>query len=555
MDFALVATVGDLYKSMVLQAISFGVGLCYEFSRLLPNLESYEQHVIAVDIPESSSVTESIESSSPQYLQGTRLYTVTATLCLCLFLTNLEIPIVSTALVSIAGDLGGLDKIYWITTAYMLGYAGVLVLSAKASDIFGRKACLLTALIIFVIFSAACGAAQTMNQLVIFRALQGLGGAGNYAICSIIVVEMVPPDQFAKYTGGVATVFVFSLLFGPLFGGAITQHSTWRWVFLLNIPPGVIAVIALFLLLPNGFPFHHKPREARRTFWESFMNAYHRIDITGAFLLVAATVLLAAGLNEADERFAWRSAFTIAVLTISGILWVLFPLWERRVTLMNSRIEPVFPWRFFYNRVWMAMLVNAVFLGMVFFATMFIVPQRFEIVNGLSSFDAAVRFIPFTVFSPVGSMLSPTLGKAFKIPLMYLLIMGSAVQILAFALLGTLPNGYDIPTRQYGYQILAGFGCGINIPLLTLMTPFATEKRDHAVAMGAIAQFRILGGSIGLAIVTAVQHGYLRSHLRQSLEGAGDLVEAVLQSTSAIATLPSDTQDLLDWQGLSSLRR
>ncbi|KAJ5578744.1 MFS general substrate transporter [Penicillium hispanicum] len=498
-------------------------------------------HFSTAEVADTETMIEAGEGPSTQYLEGARLYALTATLCLCLFLTNLEIPIVSTSLVSIAGELGALEKIYWITTAYMLGYAGVLVLSAKFSDILGRKTCLLAAVIIFVIFSAACGAAQTMNQLIVFRALQGLGGAGNYAICTIIVVEMVPPEKFAKYTGGVATVFVFSLLFGPLFGGAITQHSTWRWIFLLNIPPGVVAAVALLLLLPNGFP-HHNLRRKSSSFRESFQKAFRRIDILGSFLLVAATVLLVTGLDEADEQFAWRSGFTIAVLTISGVLWILFVVWERWVTLNTGTREPVFPWRFFQNRVWMAMLLSVQSSPILTF--LFPGPfVRFEIVNQLSSFDAAVRLIPFTIASPVASILAPTIGKAFRIPLIYLLMVGSAIQIVAFVLLGTVPEQQSIPARQYGYQVLAGFGCGINTPLLTLMTPFATEKRDHAVAMGAIAQFRTMGGSIGLAIVTAIQHSYLRSNLRHFL--GGDMVEALLQSTSTLAKLPIGTQDLV----------
>jgi Na+/melibiose symporter-like transporter len=115
--------------------------------------------------------------------------------------------------------------------------------------------------------------------------------------------------------------------------------------------------LALIILLPNGFPHHHKPRESSGSLRESFNKAYNRIDILGAFMLVAATVLLAAGLDEADEQYAWRSAFTIAVLTISGILWILFALWERRVTLKDQLVEPIFPWRFFQNRVWMGMLL------------------------------------------------------------------------------------------------------------------------------------------------------------------------------------------------------
>lgn len=116
---------------------------------------------------------------------------------------------------------------------------------------------------------------------------------------------------------------------------------------------------------------------------------------------------------------------------------------------------------------------------MTWFAAIFIIPQRFEIVNGLSPLNAAVRFIPFTVLSPVGSMLSPGLAKAFKLPLWYFLAAGSAVQLIAFALLGSLPSDHTIRAREYGYLILGGFGCGLSIPILSLMTPFATEKRDH----------------------------------------------------------------------------
>ncbi|KAJ5716723.1 MFS general substrate transporter [Penicillium malachiteum] len=397
---------------------------------------------------------------------------------------------------------------------------------------------------------------------IIFRALQGLGGAGNYAISTIIILEMVPPQQFAKYTGIVATVFVFSFLFGPLFGGAITQNSTWRWIFLLNIPPGAIAVVSLMFTLPNGFPHHHKQREIIESFSQSFSQAFKRIDILGAFLLLAATLLLVVGLDEADEQFSWQSAFTIAVLTIAGVLWILFAIWERWVTMKAVNMEPVFPWRFFQNRVWISMLLHGVLLGMTMFVTMFILPQRFEIVNELSPFHAAVRFIPFTIFSPVASIISSVIAKSTRIPLMYLLIVGALFQILAYSLLGTLPQHHDVSARQYGYEILAGFGCGINIPLLTLMTPFATEKRDHGkfdgfrlvherqtlnhisgAAMGAIAQFRIMGGAIGLAIATAIQHSYLRSHLSDCLTSG--VIETILQSTSAIATLPTDSQTLV----------
>ncbi|RAH86595.1 MFS general substrate transporter, partial [Aspergillus japonicus CBS 114.51] len=499
---------------------------------------SVQPHIIQTAAEEDATAPNGDLDATTPYLHGARLHVITATLCLCLFLTNLEIPIVTTSLVSITTELGGLNKISWISTAYMLGYAGVLVLAAKFSDIFGRKSCLLLGVGLFIVFSAACGAAQTMEQLIIFRAFQGLGGAGNYSLCTIIVLEMVPPEKYAKYTGLISVVFVFSLLLGPLFGGAITQHSTWR------VPPGVIAAVLLILFLPNNFPHHNKPRvSAGLDLTGSLRKSFLRVDILGATLLLAATLLLVTALDEANEQYVWRSAFTITLLVVSGTLWVIFVAWERRVTRSTGSREPVFPWRFFQNRVWIAMLLNAVFLGMIWFVTMFELPQRFEMVNQLSPLHAAIRFIPFTVAAPVGSILASTVAKMFKVPLLYLLGIGSLMQVVAYVLLGTVSGQHGISARQYGYQVLAGFACGINIPLLTLMTPYATEKRDHAVAMGAIAQLRVMGGCIGLAIITTIHNSYLRSHLTQSL--GADVTEKVLQSTGVIATLPGGTQDLI----------
>ncbi|PYH88111.1 MFS general substrate transporter [Aspergillus ellipticus CBS 707.79] len=502
---------------------------------------SVQEKGLDISSQEGKSVDTPLTEEPPQkYIQGLRLHVITGALCLCLFLTNLEIPIVTTALISISSEIGGLNKIYWITTAYLLGYAGLLVLTAKFSDLIGRKTCLLFAVFMFTVFSAACGAAQTMEQLIIFRAFQGIGGAGNYSLCTVIVMELVPPEKFAVYTSSIAVVYVFSLVLGPLFGGAITQHTTWRWVFLLNVPPAVIAGIVLVIVLPNRFPHHNTPPTSKLSILQGTKRVLRRADILGSLLLLAATLLLVTALEEADEEYSWKSAFTIALLTISGILWIMFFLWERLVTLREGLVEPVFPWRFMKNRVWLAMLLNAICLGATWFVTMFELPQRFQIVNALSPFDAAVRFIAFTLAAPIGSIFAPTIGKKFKVPLLYLVLFASCVQVIAYALLGTFDDSLQIHARQYGYQILAGFGCGINISLLILMTPFAVEKRDGAVAMGSVAQFRIMGGCIGLAIVTAVSNSYLRTHLGEVL--SPETAQAVLKSVDTLSTLPAATQ-------------
>ncbi|KAI3004383.1 hypothetical protein CAN33_003950 [Aspergillus niger] len=473
------------------------------------------------------------ETTPSTHIQGARLHTITAALAVCLFLTNLEIPIVTTALVRITGELGGLNKIYWITTAYMLGYAGLLVISAKFSDIFGRKSCLLVAVFLFVVFSGACGAAQTMEQLIVFRAFQGVGGAGNYSPCAAILLDLVPTEKYATYMSSLSLVYAISLLFGPLMGGGISDSSTWRWVFLLNVPPGALAGIGLALVLPNRFPYHNEPSKEKTmsSVLASLRQMIQRVDLLGSSLLLVATILLVTALEEANEEYTWNSAFTIVLLIISGLAWIAFLLWERRVTLYSKHIEPVFPWR------------NSVCLGAVWFSTMFQLPQRFQIVNQLTAFQAAVRFIPFTVASPVASVLAPAIGKVFKIPLLYLVIFASLLQVVAYVLLGTLPDSLSITSAQYGYQVLAGFGCGINITLLILMTPFTIEKRDNAVAMGAITQFRVMGGCIGISVLTAVANGYLQSHLQQWLTPTE--MQLVLHSAESLSTLPASAQSLV----------
>ncbi|GKZ36121.1 hypothetical protein AbraIFM66950_007028 [Aspergillus brasiliensis] len=174
---------------------------------------------------------------------------------------------------------------------------------------------------------------------------------------------------------------------------------------------------------------------------------------------------------------------------------------------------------------------------------MFQLPQRFQIVNQLTPFQAAVHFIPFTIAGPVASTLAPGVAKLFKIPLLYLVLFASLLQVVGYALLGTLPESLSIAAAQYGYQVLAGFGCGINITLLILIAPFTIEKRDNAVAIGAIAQFRVMGGCIGISILTAVANGFIQSHLRQSL--SAEQMLSVLHSTEAVSSLPPSVQNLV----------
>ncbi|KAI5917481.1 MFS multidrug transporter-like protein [Camillea tinctor] len=492
---------------------------------------SQEHPALRLDIGATSREYEETQS----YIQGKSLYFITIALCTCLFITNIEIPIVTTALVSISGDLEGFNKASWVITAYMLGYIGVLVMFSKLSDIFGRKAILLFVLTTFTIFSAACGASQSVEQLIVFRSLQGVGGAGNFAVCSVIFLELVPSHKYAKYTSSTSVVYSLSLVLGPILGGVISQYTTWRWVFLINVPVALLAAVIIFFTLPVGFPFHGRPGTDRPNAVPFFSRqAIQRIDITGTVLLLVSTVLLVAALEEGGTRFPWRSGFVIALLTLSSLGWIVFLLWERHVTLRSKLQAPVFPWRFAQSRVYIGLTLNALFIGAAFFCTTFQLPQRLQIVNGLSPIQAGIRFLPFTLASPLGSAITPAIAKVAKVPPIYLIILATIFQVMGFAFLSTLPDSKVVVSAQYGYQILAGFGCGANITLTLLLTPFCVQERDKAVAMATISQFRVMGGVIGLSIITAAFNGLVR-----------DRVEELLQSPVTIGSFPPDIQEVI----------
>ncbi|KAI0490482.1 putative multidrug resistance protein fnx1 [Xylaria cf. heliscus] len=471
------------------------------------------------------------------YIQGAQFWFICVALAIMMFLVNLEVPVVITALVAITNDLGGFEDVGWVVSGYLLGYVGVIVICAKFSDIFGRKLIFLFSIVFFIIFSAACSAAQTIVQLIIFRAFQGVGGGGCWSLANIIVVDLIPPEQYAKFTANISIVNALALLLGPIIGGVIASKTTWRWIFIINVPIAALALVMSFCFIPKEFPHQGQPNRRPKTLKTLISKStIRRIDIPGTVLILFATLALTAAFEEADKKFPWRSAYVITLLTISGFLWIGLAIWERYVTLSNTTREPILPWRFLLNREMMGILLNFVFLGGPTVICMFILPQRFQIVYGMSGLDAGVRLIPFTSVIPIGSIFASILAGKFKIPPVYLLILGSALQVLGFSLIGTLPSTLQIPSRIYGFQVFAGWGCGINFSLLFILIPFVNEKRDNAVAIGAGSQFRFMGGSVILAIATSIFNSYVRPRFESQL--------SISNSDVLIQTLPSLPQAL-----------
>ncbi|KAK8119284.1 major facilitator superfamily transporter [Apiospora kogelbergensis] len=493
-------------------------------------------------------------ASTPQvqrtYIQGWRLYTLITALCLALLLSFLETTIVSTSLVSITNALGGFEQRDWVVTSYLITYTGklssssshkacvlvvnpfplflpgFLIIYAKFSDILGRKLLILVAVAIFAIFSIVCGSISDMTQLyvlaaccsvpIVFRAFQGVGASGIYAMVTVIQPELVPPEKWGHLLAGVAMVTVVSSVLGPILGGLINDHGSWRWVFLLNAPIAAVATAMIAFLMPTHFPNQGNP-EAHVSLRAKFSRtSLARLDVLGAALLLAATVLIVFGFEEAGSRYPWASAPILSTLVIGALLLVAFIFWERIVGRPRRVQEPIFPLRLMKRRVFAGLMLRRL------------------------PFDAGVRLLPLLLSSPVATALAGQLATKLKVPPFYLTMFATSLQMLGIGLCSSVPfRGSS--TTIYGYEVLMGFGFGMGLVSLLIYAPLVVDREDLAVTMGAITQVRVLGGTIGLAISATILNNHLASRLPSLLTSSE--MQQVSQSLSFVSSLPDATRD------------
>ncbi|HEY6410358.1 MAG TPA: MFS transporter, partial [Ktedonobacteraceae bacterium] len=357
--------------------------------------------------------TSSSQQKSERRLHGFALFSVLTALLLTLLLEALDQTVVGTALPRIIGSLQGFDRYTWAVTAYTLASITMIPIVGKLSDQFGRKWFLVAGTSIFLLGSALAGASQSMDQLIAFRALQGLGAGIGIALVFTVIGDIFPPAERAKWQSLFGVVYGFSNLVGPTLGGWLTDHgplvsnlvtdaTRWRWVFYINVPVGIVALVALLVYLPTNIS---ERSSAAYRGWA----ALRRIDFLGALLATAATICLMIGLTlGSDQTYAWNSPQLISILLTAGILYTLFVLTERFVA------EPILPLDLFRNQVFAASAALSLLQMMVLVGLVIYLPLFLQGVLGVSATYAGAIITPLTLSSVVGAALAGFTVTMFK---------------------------------------------------------------------------------------------------------------------------------------------
>jgi len=465
-----------------------------------------------------SAADASISGPAPEHFEERshgEIMVIVSALMLAMLLAALDQTIVSTALPKIASDLHGLSKYSWVATSYLLTSAVATPLYGKISDMFGRKKIFQIAIIIFLLGSALCGAAQTMNQLIFFRGLQGIGAGGLMTLVFAIIGDIVSPRQRGRYQGYFGAVFAISSVIGPLLGGLFTDHLSWRWVFYINLPIGLLALSAIGARL--HLPVHKSP---------------HKIDFPGALLLAISVVSLLLATVWGGVDYAWTSMQIIGLFATTVLGSLLF-VW--RETLAK---EPIIPLDLFRNKVFSVSSLLSFLIGIVMFGALIFLPEYQQIVRGDSATKSGLMLLPMIAGLMTASVTSgrliSKLGRYRRFP-----ILGTAFITFAFWLFTHIAVRTNRVILGIWMAVL-GLGIGMVMPVLTLAVQNAVDRKNLGTATSSVTFFRSIGSSLGAAIFGAILINRLTFHLSQTLPhaAAASAAKGLSSSASALHKLP-----------------
>ncbi|MUN37793.1 MDR family MFS transporter [Actinomadura litoris] len=433
-------------------------------------------------------------------------------------MSSLDATVLGTALPAIVGDLGGRDGLAWVSTAYVLATSVAVPLSGRLGDLFGRRVVLLTGLLAFLAGSAACGAAPSMGWLIAFRAVQGVGGGCLMSSMFALTGELFEPRERARYQGYSALIFAVSSVAGPLAGGFLTDHASWRWVFYVNLPLGVaaLATTLLFLRLP-------RPERAPR------------IDYLGIVLLGAAVTCFTLCTSWAGTRYAWGSPAVLALGAGAVALFAVWVLAERRAA------EPVVPPRLFRDRSFAVACAVAAVGGATGFGLATYLPMFFQVVGGAGATESGLLLLPMMLGLLASSMgagryIART-GRYHRLPAASMVVSAAGVALLATMDTGTTPATAGV------YMAVLGFGAGLSQQVVLLVAQNAAPRADLGAASAGVFATRMLGTAAGMAVFGGIVSSRFAEEIgrRVPAGGAPPFEDAV--RPGVLDTLPGPVRD------------
>lgn len=412
-----------------------------------------------------------------------------------MLLASLDQTVVATALPTIVGELGGLQHLSWVITAYLLASTSSMPLYGKLSDLYGRKLLFQAAIGIFLVGSILSGVAQDMIQLILSRGIQGLGAGGIMVMAQAVIGDIVSPRERGRYQGYLGTVFGVSAVTGPLLGGFFTDHLTWRWVFYINIPIGIAALIvtSTVLRLP-------------------FQKLSHRIDYLGAALMVAGVSALLLLTSWGGVEYAWGSP-TIIGLGVAGVILLgIFLLQEGRAS------EPLLPLRLFREWIFSVSSVIMFIVGMAMFGAVAYLPVYFQVVRGTSATVSGLQLFPLMIgvilMSIASGQIISKIGRYRMFP-----IFGTAIMVVGTYLLSRLGVGTSL-WEAAAYMLVLGVGLGMVMQVPVLAVQNAVQHRDLGAGTAGVNLFRSLGSAFGIAIFGSILNNRLNYELTQNISAS-----------------------------------
>ncbi len=460
---------------------------------------------------------EILSDDAEKIAQGRRFKAVFPGLLMILALAALDQNIVSTALPRIVTSLGGLGQIAWVVTAFLLCSTVTTPLYGKLSDMYGRKRLFFVAVLIFLFGSILCGLAGTMEQLILFRGVQGLGAGGLVTLTQTTIGDFVPPRERAKYQGYFSAVITLCSIAGPLLGGVITEALSWRWIFYVNVPIGAVALTIIGIGLPRGLT-----------------SKKHDVDYTGIVLLTFSTTAFLSLLGLAGKS----SGGIVVTLAVAAILGSGLLIWRETVAA-----EPVIPLKLFRNRVFvvatMATSLNFVALqGVGLFLPLF-----FQLVLGMSPSHAGLMTVPLMLgliaSSIAGGRIVSAIGRYKLLPVVGLAL----VAIADFSLSRVVASQETRMALMLSLIFLLGIGSGLVLPILTMALQNAVDPADLGAATATSIFFRTLGGAFGVTLAGTIMNWRVQAALPGGLGANGAAIRDLLTSDAASAGAAMSARD------------